>query len=88
MMLCPDCGSEVAGEVAFCFTCLSHVATEALIEPETDTSQADNVTATPDESSSPKKRRSWEPGISGTAHAFGRAATSSGWRRNKPETAR
>ena len=81
-MKCPDCSTEVTGEVTFCFTCLRHVPAELLMVSEADEAAAVEVV---EESPAPKTRRSWEPGILGTVQAFGRAAANSTWRRTRTE---
>ena len=82
-MKCPDCASDVTGEVAFCFTCLRHVPAEALI---TDAEAVDTEIVL-EEKPTPRSATSWEPGILGTVQAFGRAAANSGWRRQRAENA-
>jgi hypothetical protein len=81
-MKCPDCDSEVTGEVAFCFTCLRHVPEELLIPSDDDAAHGETVV---EEKLGQRGRRAWEPGIIGSVQAFGRAAANSTWRRTRAE---
>jgi hypothetical protein len=80
-MRCPDCASEVTGEISFCFTCLRHVPAETLVADV-----GPSGTQTVAEEKPVTRSRSWEPGILGTVQAFGRAAASSAWRRTRTES--